>query len=464
MPVHCHPRHLMIAALLASAPTFAGSMSDDNTLNDSVPNDSTQCHAGVYRLDDDSVVAVNGVSEPGQLRWRRIDGQSGLLKRTDNGSWISTLGWTNRADGIDIDFGDCKQARMSFDGHTGEKLEFAITDTMFASGDVNLRGRLVMPQGRSPVPVVVEVHGSETTSAVDLNYMQQLFPAQGIGVFVYDKRGTGKSSGSYTQNFQQLSDDASNALREAQRLAGHRAGRVGFRGASQGGWVAPLAASKTPAAQFVLVAFGLADDVLAEDRNQVALDLRRAGFGDASVANAREVTDATAAIVSSHGARGWEQLDAARAKYDKTAWWPAMTGEFSGMIAKHTREEVEAMAPKLDVSPSWDYDPMPVLSGLAIPQLWILAANDVEAPPEETKRRLRALASEDKPITAVEFPGTDHSIVEFTTNSDNQRVGTRYAEGYLRMQTDWIRDGQLDHWPYGSAEALVVRSKGNGAN
>ncbi|PPJ44707.1 alpha/beta hydrolase, partial [Rhizobium sp. KAs_5_22] len=95
--------------------------------------------------------------------------------------------------------------------------------------------------------------------------------------FVYDKRGTGGSSGKYTQNFHELSDDAGAALREALRVGGARVGRIGYLGGSQGGWVAPLAASKTPQAQFVEVGFGLADGVLAEDRDQVVLDLRAAG-------------------------------------------------------------------------------------------------------------------------------------------------------------------------------------------
>jgi pimeloyl-ACP methyl ester carboxylesterase len=202
----------------------------------------------------------------------------------------------------------------------------------------------------------------------------------------------------------------------------------------------------------------MATDPLAEDRDQVMLDLRKAGYGDDVLAKAREVTDATASIVASRGARGWEQLDTVRMKYSGEPWWPAMQGEFTGMVAHHTRAEVEAMAPKLEVGTSWDYDPMPVLRGLQVPQLWILAGADSEAPPEETERRLRALAAEGRPITTVVFPGTNHGILEFETGSDGKRVSTRYADGYLRMQADWIRDGRLDHGPYGNAELLAEPS------
>lgn len=436
-------RHLMFAAVLASAPAFA---------------EDVRCHAGAYRLDDGSLVVVAGVSEPAQLRWRRVDGRTGLLKRVADGGWTSTLGWTDRGDGVEVGFGTCDEQRIRFDGHTGKRLAFDVTDTRFEGNGVSLRGRLVLPKGDGRVPIAVEVHGSEDYSAVDLNYMQSLFPAQGIGVFVYDKRGTGQSSGKYTQDFYLLSDDARAALLEARRLAGDRAGRVGFHGGSQAGWIAPLAASKTPQAQFVVVGYGMATDPLAEDRDQVMLDLRKAGYGDDVLAKAREVTEATASVVASRGARGWEQLDVVRAKYSGEPWWQAMQGEFTGMVAHHTRTEVEAMAPKVEVGTSWDYDPMPVLRDLQVPQLWILAGADSEAPPEETERRLRALAAEGRPITTMVFPGADHGILEFETGSDGKRASTRHADGYLRMQADWIRNGRLDHAPYGNAQLLAAPS------
>ena len=45
--------------------------------------------------------------------------------------------------------------------------------------------------------------------------LQRQLPAEGIGVFVYDKRGTGKSGGVYTQNYLLLADDAIAAMNEA---------------------------------------------------------------------------------------------------------------------------------------------------------------------------------------------------------------------------------------------------------
>lgn len=80
------------------------------------------------------------------------------------------------------------------------------------------------------MPIVVLLHGAEADSAVRSNSLQRRLPPAGVGAFVYDKRGTGSSTGEYTQDFQILARDAVAAMREARRLAGDRAARIGYQG------------------------------------------------------------------------------------------------------------------------------------------------------------------------------------------------------------------------------------------
>src|SRR3546814_17337342 len=96
----------------------------------------------------------------------------------------------------------------------------------------------------------------------------------------------------------------------------------------------------------------MATDPLAEDRDQVMLDLRKAGYGDDVLARAREVTDATASIVASRGLRGWGQPAAVRAKYSGEPRWPAIQGEFTGMVAHQIGRELRGAGVWRDVA-SW---------------------------------------------------------------------------------------------------------------
>ena len=59
-----------------------------------------------------------------------------------------------------------------------------------------------------------------------------------------------------------------------------------------------------------------------------------------------------------------------------------------------------------------NYDPMPVLNKLRTPQLCILGADDIDAPPQETWRRLLALKRAGKPQSLVMFPRAEHGLYE----------------------------------------------------
>ena len=337
---------------------------------------------------------------------------------------------------------------------TGARVALLTREASFRSGNITLFGRLVMPPGDGRVPVVVEVHGSEKDAASVYNYRQRLFPAQGVGVFVYDKRGTGRSTGSYTQDFQVLAGDAAAAAKEARGLAGARLGRIGFEGGSQGGWVAPLAAALTPV-DFVIVGYGLAGSPAEENIDQTVLEMARKGYGPADLKGVAEVARAANAVVGSHFKAGYGQLDAARAAFGKRPWFKQLKGQFTDKILKYPDFVLRTVGPLYDVGTPMDYDAVTVLKGVRTPMLWVLADDDTLAPNIETRRRLAALIADGAPITVMAFPATDHGIMEFITKPDGSRDETRYADGYFRTTIDWAKTGQLSP-PYGRG-AVIAR-------
>jgi hypothetical protein len=117
----------------------------------------------------------------------------------------------------------------------GKRIEFDVRNTTFMSDGVKLVGRLVLPKGSGKIPVVVLVHGAEHDSALDTYALQRLLPARGIGAFVFDKRGTGVSGGTYTQDFNVLAGDAIAAMKEAKRLAGACGGASAIKAAAKAG-------------------------------------------------------------------------------------------------------------------------------------------------------------------------------------------------------------------------------------
>jgi pimeloyl-ACP methyl ester carboxylesterase len=299
------------------------------------------------------------------------------------------------------------------------------------------------------VPIVVLVHGSEHMSALDFYSLQRMFPAAGVGVFVYDKRGTGASGGQYTQSYLLLADDAIAAVGEAKRLAGPRAGRVGYQGGSQGGWVAPLAAKISPV-DFVIVGFGLAVSPLEEDREAIAYDMQRQGYGPDVMAKAMQVADASAAILLSNFRSGYDKLDALKKQYGQEPWFKHVHGDVTWALLAWPAGELKQKGPVLFAGAPLQYDPMPVLRNLDTPQLWILGGEDADAPSAETIKRLRALQQTGRPITLAVYPAAEHGMYEFETEPDGTRVDTRNPEGYFRVMRDFILSGRL-HDRYGDA-------------
>ena len=421
---------------------------------DARPDPAVVCHVGVYRLEDGSWVDVAPLAGKG-LRWRRLDGSTARVMLDAQGHWVSTLGSTTRVEGPQPQLGPCDEGRIVFEEQAGRRLIQDVRETTFVGqGGTHLKGRLILPPGDGPAPIMVEVHGSEGANALDFNAFQRFAPVEGVGVFVYAKRGSGGSEGRYTQDFHILAEDAAAAVVEARRLAGSRAGRVGLHGGSQGGWIAPLAASQTPV-DFVIVGFGLAYGALTEDSDQVMLDLKGKGWGADVLAHAREITDVTGAFIASHGKVGFAGLEAVRAKYRAQPWFADIKGEFTGFLLNTPNEQIIAMAPVLDVGTSWDYDPLPVLSRLDTPMLWIQAEDDLGAPPDATRQRLIDLAAQGRPITLLEYPDTDHGIVRFETAPDGKRTTIGYAPGYYQAVLDWAKTGRLDG-RYGDGRLLAT--------
>jgi pimeloyl-ACP methyl ester carboxylesterase len=407
------------------------------------------CRIGAYRLRDGSLVDIAPTDKDG-LRWRKLDGTTGVLTEGADHTWTSTLGWTDRPDGKTATFGDCGPERpaatIELDHQAGERVSFDVRETTFAGAGAKLAGRLVLPKGAGKVPVVVLVHGSERTSARDFYPLQRLLPAQGVAVFVFDKRGTGGSSGAFTVDFSVLANDSAAAIREARRLAGPRAGRVGLLGASQGGWIAPLAATRTPV-DFVVSAFGLAVSPIEEDLEEVELEMTLKGHSREDIAKALEVTKAGEAIALSKFTTGFDAFDAVRAKYKQEAWYKDLRGNLLRELLPFTGAELRVKAKEFaDDNIPLDYDSVPVLRRVKAPQLWILGADDLDAPSAETGRRLAALVAEGKPITVAVFAHAEHGIIEYEMK-DGERVSTRYADGYYAMLRDYLRDGRLgDHY------------------
>lgn len=385
---------------------------------------SVECPTGLFKSPDAALQVVITARTPGKYRYTFIDGRRGDVGVADSPLTCSAGKLVGTSEQANWNAVNVRQADVAFQSH-GTKLS----------------GTLIEPPGPGPHPLVIFVHGSERTSPMAGSY-PLILAAHGISVFAYDKRGTGKSEGEYTQNFELLADDAAAAMAEARRVAGGRFGRIGYFGGSQGGWVAPLAASRSNP-DFVAIGFGLIASPIEEDQEQVLSEMREKGFGEPDLSEARKVAEATGRLVSSRFTTGFEQLAEVKRHYGAKSWFNQIEGEFTGAVLREKETDLRRIGPALfdNLELIWDYDSRPVLAKLKVPQLWILAEADREAPPATTLEALGQLRGKGSDVTIYSFPATDHGMVEFTEAADGTRTYTRITDGYFRLLADWIKGG-----------------------
>lgn len=429
----------VVAALLAPGLAMAAE-----------PAAEASCHSGAYALSDGKTLVVQPSDLP-NLRWRMLDGTAGKLFPTGEGAYAGGEGWSVREPvNTRATFGACDAGLVRFERDgvpaEGRRIALPTTPITVASGDLSLHGELVMPVGGKPKAVVVLQYGSGDESAVANNYVQNLLPLKDIAVFVFDKRGTGRSTGTYTANFGLMADDMAAAVR-AVRARPELAGvPLGVMGESQGGWVAPLTATRAKV-DFVVVSYGLAVSIIEEDRSEVEQSLVSRGYGPEVLAQGAALHDAATTVVDSGFAEGVDELERLKAASAGAPWREGLGGDYTGLLTSLTVEKMAEIKPMLSIGFDLHYDPLPTLEMLKVPVLWVLAGKDTEAPHEQTLAILRGLQATGSPIDVVVFPNADHGII--AVDAGGKRLG-RTAPGYFELLGDWIGSWKLER-PYGDA-------------
>lgn len=249
----------------------------------------------------------------------------------------------------------------------------------FQNRGARLAGAIYLPDRQGRVPGIVLVHGSGALPRSSQAGMAIQLVRRGYAVILYDKRGTGESTGHFEEaqalrpdNIDLLASDAS-AAHEV--LAAHRKVRrdmVGFFGGSQAGWIIPRAAVLNGQAAFMLLLSGPA----VSTHNW--LQYERFHLGP---------PNATPGRILSAFSRG----DIPKGMTPDQAW------------------EASQKRP-LDL-PYGDYDPVADLRALNIPGLWLLGDRDWMVPSGSTARNLDALRALGKPYEYRHIPGAGHSML-----------------------------------------------------
>lgn len=316
---------------------------------------------------------------------------------------------------------------------------FSYEAETFSFGNEALRfsGTLYLPTTPGPHPAAVFVHGSGPKTRREYAYYAKYLARHGIAGLVYDKRGTGESTGDlYGTDYHGYAADAAagvGKLREREDILGEQIGLVGF---SEGEWVAPLAAVQARGVAFVAVvgASGLtpAQQVNAE----IAIRLRTLGYVDEEVTQALAMNQRFFDYLRS--GRGAEGLERALAQAGDEPW---LIDAQDIPLQRPDREEYAWWRSVMD------FDAAQAWREVGAPVLILKGSRDDRSRPGEARAQIEAALKQglDPEFEFVVFPGADHMLLKWPLGEGVPPP--LFAPGWPRVLAEWIGDQTGDRAP-----------------
>ena len=301
---------------------------------------------------------------------------------------------------------------------------FSEEEIKFTNANISLSGVLLKPKvSGKPIPYVILIQrsGWEDRNTPWYHSLGYILASKGIGVLLYDKRGCGKSTGNFsTANFTDLADDAASAFKY---LAGRKdihSTKIGFMGASQGGWLTPLTANKVAKCGFAILIVGPAVSLYEQDTNRVQYTLKNEGYSKESIDSALHYSNLFFKYIQTNNAKDWEALKRYALVIKDKKW-------IDQLDIPQSQNGDDVLWWRKNA-----YDPTETLKKIKCPVLSIFGEKDVLVPPAENKGKME---------TYLKHAGVKYNIVtinncshDMITNEGLNGTGSNWPTVYWQWR------------------------------
>ena len=297
----------------------------------------------------------------------------------------------------------------------------------FRSEDVLLKGTLTKPDINTPCPVIIVTHTSNagTRDFGVYQHLANLLPPLGIAVFLYDRRGSGDSTGDFeTATFFDLAADMQAAIDHLKSRNDIDPKRMGVWGMSQGGWIAPLTATRSAQVAFVIAVSAVGVSPAEQMNYSAEYELRERGFPDEAIRRMLEVR----ALVNEYY-RG--QADQAKVQeklniFRDEAWFP-----FAYLDDDFPEDPtVEKWHQEMD------FDPLPIIQKVHVPTLLLYGEQDPWVPIAKSIAVWKEHGPDD--LTIHQIMDANHFMISIAHSGICGDKGPQVDE-YSTVLTQWLK-------------------------
>ena len=335
-------------------------------------------------------------------------------------------------------------------------LPYREEEVTYSNGDVTLAGTLTLPAGDGPFPAMLMITGSgaqnrdeELAGHRPFLVIADAVTRAGVAVLRVDDRGVGGSGGDLSQaTYADLVGDVEAGVSFLKARPDVDPKRVGLFGHSEGGYLAPLAATQTDTAFVILMAGPSVDgERVLELQNRLLLELADATQADVEAqvrflralkeVLEREAYDEAAALVETRVTEQFASLPEDE-RPDEVTQAQAVAAQQENIVSPYFRS-------------FFLYDPQPALRQLDKPVLAFYGNLDVQVPPVQSVGPLRAAlrSAGNDDVTIQVFDGLNHLMQPAVRGGleEYSQIETTIAPEVLSLVTEWLTERVVSDAP-----------------